>query len=76
MPVHRRICSSRPSRALFTQSGSAMSARTSVMPSASWRSRIPSASSGVRIRCTVNTGVWSTAFLIACAAYTPNMCGE
>src|SRR5256714_1449762 len=46
-----------------------MSARTSVTASASPRSRMPSASSGVSTRCTANTGVSRIAFLTVCAGY-------
>ena len=50
-----------------TPVGSAINARTSVTASASPRSRIPPASSGVRMRCTANTGVSRNAFLTVCA---------
>ena len=60
------MVSSAPARAFAPQSGSAISARTSVTASASPRSRMPSASSGVRMRCTANTGVSRSAFLTVC----------
>src|SRR5438876_135797 len=52
-----------------------MSARTSVTASASPRSRMPSASSGVRMRCTANTGTSGTDCFTIAAARTPSRCG-
>ena len=55
--MQARISAARPSRAFSAQSSSAISARTTVTASASPCATIASASAGVRMRCTANTGV-------------------